>query len=259
MSKKNKQKQKFIYEKDLDNYYELHHDAIDRLVDSDTDNVPEVGEAELKQYKSSKLSKIPMWIRALFIKFWFNGAVCFFFLWGLSIVLTNVWDQILVVGLAMGVVTDLLVNNVFRFIADEPGSNNKWMMIPQKKFWTLFVNIIYAYAVLTLVVLLYQGINLLLTGGTLDEYNFGNFLGVEPFLFGLFYLLFDMMFIGIKDGIAAAIKKVKAEKQSIAQETAEEQIAVDEQTPTEQETVQPIKVVQQVVNGGSKKKHKKKK
>lgn len=256
MSKKNKKNQKFIYEKDLDNYYALNNDAVDRLVEANEDNVPEVGEAELRQYKSSKLSKIPMWIRALFIKFWFNGAVCFFFLWGLSVMLPNVWDQILVVGLAMGVVTDLLVNNVFRFIADEPGQNDKWMMIPQKKFWTLFVNIAYAYVVLALVVLLYQGINTLITGGKLDEYNFGNFLGVEPFLFGLFYLLFDMMFIGIKDGIVDAVKKNKAAKHrddpvETQSETADANI--------EAESAPPVKVVRQVVGSGSKKKHKKKK
>ncbi len=268
MSKKSKQKQKFIYEKDLDNYYELHNDAVDRLVDADEDNVPEVGEAELKQYKSSKLSKIPMWIRALFIKFWFNGAVCFFFLWGLSLFLQNVWDQILVVGFAMGVVTDLLVNNVFRFLADEPNANNKWMMIPQKRFWTIFVNIIYAYAVLSLVVLTYQGINLLITGGTLDEYNFGNFLGVEPFLFGLFYLLFDMLFIGIKDGIVEAVRKVKEartlkKQQTAAAEGSPDDAAAEAQMPFD-ETAEPappqtVTIVQQVVHTSSKKKHKKKK
>ncbi len=255
MSKKNKQK--FITEKDLDNYYEMHRDAVDRLVNADEETVPEVGEAELKQYKSSKLSKIPMWIRALFIKFWFNGAVCFFFLWGLSIVLQNVWDQILVVGLAMGVVTDLLVNNVFRFIEDEPHGNDKWMMIPQKKFWTLFVNILYAFAVLALVVLTYQVINLGLTGGQLDEYNFGNFLGVEPFLFGLFYLVYDMVFIGIKDGIVDAVRKVKSAKTAQTQsETPQEQAPAEQE---EQPAPRQITVVHQVTSGGSGKKHKKKK
>lgn len=258
MSKKQKKQQKFITEKDLDNYYEMHYDAVDRLVDADEDNVPEVGEAEIKQYKSSKLSKIPMWIRALFIKFWFNGAVCFFFLWGLALVLPNVWDQILVVGLAMGVVTDLLVNNVFRFIADEPHQNDKWMMVPPKKFWTLFVNIVYAYVVLALVVLTYEAINLWITGGKLGEYNFGNYLGVEPFIFGLFYLLYDMMFIGIKDGIVDSVKKVKAAKAAAKRQSAEQ--AVEEQPKTdEQPAEQTVTVVQQVVPSGSKKKHKKKK
>lgn len=245
MSKKSKQKQKFIYEKDLDNYYALHTDAVDRLVEADEDNVPEVGEAELKQYRSSKLSKIPMWIRALFIKFWFNGAVCFFFLWGLGVLVPNALDQLVITGLAMGMVTDLLVNNVFRFIEDEPHKNDKWMMVPQKKFWTFFVNIIYAYIVLALVVMLYTAINqLLLNGQPLEEYDpFGSpFLGVEPFLFGLFYLLFDMMFIGVKDGIVEAVKKLKAAKKSKAegqQQTADAQAPAEGQTAGEDSADKP--------------------
>lgn len=214
MAKKNKKEQKFIYEKDLDNYYDLKQDAVERLVNADDDNVPEVGEAELKQYRSSKLSKIPMWIRALFVKFWFNGAVCFFFLWGLSMFIPDLWDQMLVVGLAMGVVTDLLVNNVFRFMAEEPNGNDKWMMIPQKKFWTLFVNILYAMAVFAIEVMLYHGINILFRQGE-DEIV----LGVEPFLFGLFYLIIDMAFIGIKNLIVRIVKdaKVKTQQKVTAQ------------------------------------------
>ena len=262
MSRKNKKQQKFIYEKDLDNYYDLKSDAVDTLVNASDETSPEVGKEELKKYRSGVLSRIPMWIKALFIKFWFNGAVCFFFLWGLSMLIPNLWDQMLVVGLAMGVVTDLLVNNVFRFLAEEPHDNDKWMMIPQKKFWTLFVNIVYAMAVFALEVLVYHLINVWLSPNE-DSIV----LGVEPFLFGLFYLIIDMAFIGIKNLFVKIVRDAKAKTQEILQENAFEKnisghndVNSCESADVEEQTKEStqIKVVHQVTPSGKKSKKKKK-
>ena len=258
MARKDKKQQKFIYEKDLDNYYDLNYDAVDRLVNADEETAPEVGKEEIKKYKSGFLSRIPMWVKALFIKFWFNGAVCFFFIWGLSTILDPTgWDMLIVAGLAMGVVTDLLVNNVFRFMAEEPGSNDKWMMVPQKKFWTFFVNIIYAFVVFGVVVGIYTGINMLiLRNNPGQEYNFFNFLGVEPFLYGLFYLLVDMAFIGIKNLFVKIVRDAKAKTQKELDEQAAAAAPVQEEQAVEQP--QQITVVHQVTTSGKKSKKKRK-
>lgn len=204
MSKKKKNQE--IPQNQQINYYQTHDDAIERLINAEDDNVPEVGAEELKQYESSALSKIPAWLKAMFIKFWFNGAVCFFFLWGLGNYIVNYWNLLLVVGLAMGAITDLIVNNIFRFTAEEDHSNDKWMLFPQKKFWTFFANIVYAFVILACVVLLYSGINKIFADG--DDVP----LGVEPILFGLFYLLFDMAVIGIKNLIVKAVVNAKDTK-----------------------------------------------
>ena len=264
MSRKNKEKQKFIYEKDLDNYYDLKSDAVDALVNASEDTAPEVGKAELKEYHKSVLNRIPMWVKALFIKFWFNGAVCFFFLWGLGTIIQNWWDQVLIVGLALGVVTDLLVNNVFRFMAQEPHDNDKWMMIPQKKFWTLFVNIFYAGIVFSIEILVYHGINLLILAGNPDvEYNFGNFLGVEPFLFGIFYLIIDMAFISMKNLFVKIVRDAKAKTQAQMEEKNAENGASDSNSDANSaensaEKTQQITVVHQITPSGKKSKKKKK-
>lgn len=260
MSRKNKKQQKFIYEKDLDNYYDLKSDAVDTLVNASEETAPEVGKEELKKYRSGALSRIPMWIKALFIKFWFNGAVCFFFLWGLSTFITNWWDQILVVGLALGVVTDLLVNNVFRFIAEEPNANDKWMMIPQKKFWTLFLNIFYAMLVFGIEILVYHAINLMLgAGNSNEEYNFANFLGVEPILFGLFYLIIDMAFISIKNLIVKIVRDAKNKTQASSEESVkDEQVNIKSEANDGENAPAQITVVHQVAPSGKKSKKKKK-
>ena len=70
----------------------------------------------------------------------------------------------------------------------------------QKKFWTLFLNILYAFVILACVVTSYQFVNTLIV--TVTEAPEGTVpLGVEPILFGLFYLAFDMLFIFMKNTV----------------------------------------------------------
>ena len=59
-------------------YCKLHTDAVDDLVNADEDNSPEVSEEELNKYRSGPKFRIPDWLKALLIKAWFAGSVCFF-------------------------------------------------------------------------------------------------------------------------------------------------------------------------------------
>lgn len=176
-------------------YYELKTKAVDDLINADESNSPEVSREELRKYKSGPRLKLAEWVKLLLIKGWFAGAVCFFFFWGLGTYL-NQLDLLFVTGFALGVVTDLLTNPVLRFFEKKPGDNSRWMMFPKKGLYTLFLNILYGFVILTLVVSLYTGINMLaaqITGNT-DQV----FLGVEPVLFGVFCLGFDLLLIKIK-------------------------------------------------------------
>ena len=65
-------------------YYKLKTQAVDDLVNASEDNSPPVPEEELRAYRSGPRMKVADWVKMLFIKFWFAGAVCFFFLWGLG-------------------------------------------------------------------------------------------------------------------------------------------------------------------------------
>ncbi len=196
---------------------DLKTQAVDKLITADEDNVPEVGAAEIRQYTSSGLDKIPSWVKALFLKFWFNGAMCFFFLWGLGNVLKG-WDIILVLALASGIVTDLLLNNIFRFISPTDHGYDKWMIFPQKKYWTLFANIAYSSVVVLLVVYTYNGINIAINGPDSDKVA----IAVEPFLYGLMYLIYDLVFIGFKNLLIKIIKDAKAKSAPKAVEQSTE-------------------------------------
>lgn len=177
-------------------YYKLNLKAVDDLVTADESNSPKVSEAELRKYRSGPKLKLSDTLKALLIKFWFNGATCFFFLWGLGTYLHNWLDQLVVLALALGAVTDLLTNNVFRFYAKTPGANDRWMMFPQKAFYTLPLNLLYAGVLLFLVVTTYNVINVAIIRitGAADTVP----LGVGPILFGVFTTAWDTLLIKIK-------------------------------------------------------------
>ena len=169
-------------------YYKLKTKAVEDLVTADESNSPQVSEEELRAYRSGPKLKIADWVKLLFIKAWFAGAVCFFFLWGLGNYFADQLDSLFVTGMALGIVTDLLTNNVLRFLEKTPGANSRWMMWPKKGFASFPLNI--------LVFVLYNVINLAIVGmtGKTDTVP----LGVEPVLFGVFTMGFDMLLIQIK-------------------------------------------------------------
>lgn len=197
MAKKNEKKR---VEKNASEYYKLKTDAVDKLADSSS--APVVPDAEIKKYKSSAGKfRLPAWLKVVFIKFWFGGMVCFFFFWGLGIYLGNDLDLMVVIAIGLGLVIDLLENHMLRFLEPEKGDYNKYMMFYARKFWTLFANIAYAAVLLFLVMETYDKLNeMILFFQGIDPNEAESIpLGVEPLLFGLFIMGYDMLFIGIRN------------------------------------------------------------
>lgn len=178
--------------RDAADYYKLNLRAVEDLVTADASNSPPVSEAELKKYRSGPKVKLSDWAKALLVKFWFAGATCFFFLWGLGTYLNHWLDQMFVLGVALGAVTDLLTNSALRFIAVTPGANDRFMMFPKRGFGSLPLNLLYAFLLLFLVVTSYNALNL-----ALSRWG-GSMLGVGPILFGVFTTAWDMLLIKIR-------------------------------------------------------------
>ncbi len=175
--------------------YELKSEAVDKLVDAQQGNVPQFSQEELDKYRRKKLS-IPEWVKVVFIKAWFAGAVCFFILWGLGLYLPATLDMLFVAGAALGMVTDLLTNNVLRFFEKYPGSNDKWLLCTKKGVAGFGMNLLLAYVILLCVYFTYSVINYTIISitGAVDTVP----LGVEPVLFGLLCMGYEMLLIGIK-------------------------------------------------------------
>ena len=177
-----------------EDFYRLKTKAVDDLVHANEENSPQVPEEELNRYRSSSNIRVANWLKAVFIKFWFSGAVCFFFIWGLGTYFANALDIMVIAAVATGFVMDILENNLFRFYAKTEGENDKWMMVTCRGFKSLILNVVYSAVIMFCVYLCYAAINIVV----LKISNGEKFLGVEPLLFGILYMGCDMLLIGVK-------------------------------------------------------------
>ncbi len=162
------------------------------------------GGKEFNPYKLDRLSRVPTWIKACFIKFWFAGMVYYLIGFGLSSYIASTENLVILTGLILGAVVDFLVNPIMRYFESSDKEYNNYIMFPfpLKKFWTLITNILY-YIIVAFGV---NGIYFII-----NEY-INVTLGVEPLLFGLFAVIVDMIFIGIKDLVVFLVKKAKNKK-----------------------------------------------
>lgn len=185
-------------------YYKLKTEAVNNLVNADEENSPEVSEEELEKYGARKKKVIPNWLKVGFIKFWFPGAVYFFMIMGLG--LWDPLDQIVILGIVQGMVTDLLTNNMIRFIAEADGSNDRCLMFSKKRYMTFFFNILYAMVLCTMVLVAYAGLDQLirLISGS-PEFKFSG----EPVGFGLLYMLCDTALVFVKNFVAGLFHGAK--------------------------------------------------
>ena len=188
--------------------YELKSEAVDKLLKAEKGEVPEFSEEELEKYRSKGRLKLPEIWKVVLLKAWFAGAVCYFILWGLGMYIYSLIDMLFILGVVLGMVTDLMTNNVIRFIEKNNGENDKWLMFPKKGMASFFLNMVYAMVVILCVYVLYGSINRIavMIIGNADTVP----LGVEPVLFGIFCMGFDILFIGCKHLLKRIIADAKA-------------------------------------------------
>lgn len=195
--------------------YELKSDAVETLANADTEEVPQYSEEELRKYRSRKGIHIPETLKILLIKAWFGGMVCYFILWGLGAYISSTLDMLFVLGVVLGMVTDLLTNNILRFMEETPGANDKWLLVTHKGVIGFCLNMLMSLVIVVCVFFLYYLINRFVFAIAGEDGNL--FLGVEPLLYGLFCMGFDMLFIGVKrlcrsiweDAVSAARREDK--------------------------------------------------
>ena len=200
--------------------YQLKSDAVEQLVNAKEGNTPQYSKEELEKYRSKSKIKIPDSVKILFIKTWFPGAVCFFFLWGLGSYISSLLDMLFILGVVLGAVTDLMVNSIIRFIEKFPGENEDWMVFGKKGTVSFFLNIVYSFLIIYCVYTLYNIINVVAVAVTGAEGTVP--VGVEPILFGLLCMGVDMVFVGMKRLFKSILADAKAAARVGAEQDSED-------------------------------------
>lgn len=175
-------------------YYDLHKDAIESLAgaeNGESSDAPKYSKEELRRYTSSASWHLPCFTKVFLVKWWFAGAVCYFFIWGLGMYLANL-DMLLVTSIGMGFVIDFLENSLLRFMADRDEEVGRYIMFPKKRFVDLFLNIFYAAVLTVCVYLSYMVLNSAYWAIRGDREMV---VPVEPILYGLFFALWDLLFL----------------------------------------------------------------
>ena len=183
--------------------YELKSKAVEELLEAEAGQAPEYSPEELEKYRSKSKLHLSETVKILLIKAWFGGVVCFFFLFGLGGILHQL-DLLFVTAVALGMVTDILLNNILRFMEKQKGDNARWMMYPKKGMVAFFLNIIHGFVMLFCIYMCYNGINLVLSSLSGGKW----LINVEPILFGVFFVACDSLFIWVKRLLMDLIRKL---------------------------------------------------
>lgn len=155
---------------------------------------------ELHPYKTSFFSKIPLKVRIPLIKWWFMGAIYYFVGWGLPQFRSSGIDTIFILGLIIGLVNITVLQYIIKELSVSPDVYNIYLSIRNKSVLRGLISVIYGWIIAALIATTYELLNrLFIIVFSLKENTVS--IGVEPILFGILYVLFDGVWMLIRNFI----------------------------------------------------------
>lgn len=166
-------------------------------------------ENEFDPYSVDKLARIPLVLKILVIKYWLGGAAAYFVFMGLNNLLgSRTIDSYLIFCIILGMATDLIVNRFIRMMGTSKKPTEKYLFVNGTSFITLFLNILYAILLFAMMFGFWSGLDAIVhfnNHETLRRYIYFE----EPFLFGLMFVLADLLAIVIKNNVIKLYKKIR--------------------------------------------------
>ena len=161
-------------------------------------------------YKMGAFSKVPTWLASLLLKYWAAAAAVFFsVIGGLDIGLDYSQSgedfyaslaadisTIVIIGLALALVMNYIVKPVVHMFNSSKDNSYKYLLINQKGFKSFFISL--GYNMGLSIILYFITVFLGSKGLILNLFGSTNY-GIEPFTYGLCYLLVDFVFLSIKN------------------------------------------------------------
>ncbi len=180
----------------------------------------------LNPYEVDKLSKIPAWLIIILLKYWAAAAAVFFMTIGgldigidVSTVETdnlgynlNVSFMIIVlIALGMAILSNYAIKQIVFMMHNRRRNTFRYNIINFRGFSALLAYLVYMFVVS---VILYFLVNYLgWKGLVLNPFAVTDGYGIEPFTYGLCFIIVDGIFVSIKDLIIMIYQRVKYKKQ----------------------------------------------
>lgn len=156
--------------------------------------------------KNGFLSKVPFCIKAIILKYWFFGAICFFVFIGTGMFVGSNFDLLLIGGLVSGAIFDIACHNVLNII-DKDDQAKYYMFFRKEKCWySIFINV--AYHIILFLAFGYTISAFKAITGTEE-----NWFLREPFSQALLLSIYDALFMLIKNFVVDFIKRAMSKKE----------------------------------------------
>ena len=189
------------------------------------DSLDEIKEIDANPYELDKFSKIPSWIKIFFLKYWAAAAAVFFFLIsnflldftefedaGKKVGTNFALDFTVILFLCLGLTLffTYIVRPIVRFMFNRQDNTFKYNMVNVRGLWALPINFAYMFIVS---ILIYPMQFIFTVKWGINTNLFGQAAGIDPFTYGLMFLIVDTVFISIKNFIIMIYQRISYKKQ----------------------------------------------
>jgi|LAHS01.1.fsa_nt_gb hypothetical protein len=160
--------------------------------------------------------KIPYWIKAVLVKYWFFGLEFYLVEMGIGSLLQDssyAYLLMLILGFASGVFTEVFVDNILDVFENKPGQSKAYILFKSPKLYSLFINVAYGIGWGFVSMLLFGLIqNAMLVNAS--EESITSFGMASPLLFALLGFAVDGVIVSLKDlGVLLYHKAVHEEEE----------------------------------------------
>ena len=180
---------------------------------------------EFNPYEVDKLSKIPSWLIIFVLKFWAAAAAVFFtIIGGIDIGIDfskdnfnnviasiNKSEQIIVIiGFAISILLNYAVKQVVILLNNRRNNTYKYNLINQTGLLGFFLHLLYGIVVSFV---LFFAISFLGYKGWVFNLFGTSEYGIEPFTYGLCFIIIDILCVIIKNIVCDIVERIKYKRQ----------------------------------------------
>ncbi len=150
----------------------------------------------LHPYNTSFYSRWPKGLKISIAKWWFAASTYYFIGFGMPNIMQSSIDVIFNLGLVLGALSALILYPLINYITKVEGDGVLYKAVKTQSPLRIIYLVMYNWLMVTIIAYSYQLINFVINSVMHFEKGTIKF-GVEPILFGIFYMMFDRFVIKV--------------------------------------------------------------
>jgi hypothetical protein len=153
-------------------------------------------EKPLHPYRMGFFSRLPEGLKINVLKWWCFAATYYFVGFGMPSIMNSIVDTIFTLGLVLGLVFTFIISFLVNGVSSSEEIYNKHYALRSKSPLRILYNVFYSWILIIFVAMTYQVVNSIYN--MIMGYGEGVIkIGVEPILYGVVILFYDMVLIRV--------------------------------------------------------------